>query len=421
MAIASEIPAPAPEPEATTSDEEETEESADDATGGYSKGPEAKITRSAVAIVALPKTRLAEVIELLHEPYDSTVTAEYSGPVLAQMIWIFCRVKPCVKIAELRVQTYSGLGSLLLKAKKRLTASMGVSKFEDKVIIPLGDNPASEVVSQVASDLGFQVEWLNTKKVAPKARGGQQLLLQLGPARNANASPAVPPLDESATGEPTDAAATPAPIIPRDAPAVAAPLMDAEPRTVAAPISVAGNQAAPRTPMIDWILGAPTPGDQAGQATLATADLQLSPDIIRQAMALWMQQQNQASVVAPVVLAPAPAPALEQVEEEPSICLICRSNLGATSEHGVSEALLCAHVYHEDCLDRYCSATGKTRDQCCPLKCNTSAYITIDGGAADAGDGVGENHDDEPLPAADQEALQLAQQALADADNFLQS
>ena len=157
---------------------ESESEAASEHDAKYSKGLDAAITRSAVAVTGLPKTRLSELVELIHEPFDSTITAEFTPATSAMLIWLLCRIKPNVKICDLRVGTYRELGTLMVKAKKRLMTSMGSSKFDDKFIIPLGCTPSSDMVMELAMENGFSEEWLTTKN-APKAKAapGQQLSL----------------------------------------------------------------------------------------------------------------------------------------------------------------------------------------------------------------------------------------------------
>lgn len=404
-------------------DEEASESESEPVAATYVKGLDAAITRSAAAMASLPKTRLSELVELIHMPFDSTVTAEFNSATYAQVIWLLCRVKPGVKISDLRVGTYRELGQLLDKAKQRFVSSMGASKFDDKVVVPLGACPSNELVAQIALEQGFRMEWLE-KKVAAKAKSApqqQQLLLPF--VRPVVAAPGTTALVSAAAF----AAATPATPVAA-APPAAATFAAASP-VVAVPATVASATflAAPGAPSA----GARGLASGAAPGDVATA---MHPDIMRQAMTLWLQQNPQMTQAGPVVsftnnvfgelVEPAgEAPAGEQapVPEGPvpdaAICAICQSAIGATSEYGDSEALLCAHVYHAVCLDQYCSATGKTRANCCPFKCNESSFVTVaaDGAAADGGDGAAGNGnvaDAAAAPSAEEvaELAQLVQQ-----------
>ena len=414
LAAAEEMPA-ALEAEVEESESEESED--DRKNGGYAKGLDAAITRSAVAVTGLPKTRLSELIEFVHEPFDSTVTADF-GPITAGMlIWLLCRIKPNVKITDLRVGTYRELGALMLKAKKRIMTSMGASKFDDKIIVPLGDAPSVDAVRDLAMELGFNEEWFVVKKTAPKARAApvqQQLLL-----------PFVRPLPPHAA----DPAPLPAPaqLQPHQVAAVVASPAVAVAKAAAAPVAVTGAQPAP----VSQARGSP----------------EILPDMVRQAVAFWLQQQQQqqqqqqnhnppepavvsppaavgveVAVQPPAVDVEVPPAAEPPVESAPvTLCTICQSGLGSTSEYGEAEALACAHVFHKTCLDQYCSATGKNRYNCCPFKCSASAYLTIGDGEEmpePAADGPAMGI--QSLASIDEEVLQMAEEARAAALEMVQ-
>lgn len=73
-------------------------------------------------------------------------------------------------------------------------------------------------------------------------------------------------------------------------------------------------------------------------------------------------------------------PLAEAVPQEPEICCICQQSMGprADSLSGAVEALACAHVFHSECLDSYCQATGRNRLNCCPYKCNADAFVAVE-------------------------------------------
>ena len=424
-------PAPTTEggnPLESESESESESEREDKQASAYAKGLDAAITRSAVAVTGLPKTRLSELVELIHEPFDSTVTAEFCPATSAMLIWLLCRIKPNVKICDLRVGTYRELGALMVKAKKRLMNSMGSSKFDDKLILPLGCTPSIDMVKELAVENGFSEEWLITKK-APKAKAapGQQLSLL----------PFVRPLPPTQPVDAPIAPATDAPVA-LDAPAVHQPVAQvvvppAAPAKAAAragPPLLSSAPAAPAGP-----LAAPAPTSALPPAAQGSDSQEFPPDMIRQAMAFWLQQNPQHAVptapaevalppaqdvVQPALVAPVVAEASQgsppgQGEIEVRICAICQSSLGPTSEYGESEALACAHVYHRTCLDQYCSATGKTRLNCCPLKCSTSAYLTVEGDGGETTAAAGDAAAVGSVAGVDEDALQMAEEARAQA------
>ena len=36
------------------------------------------------------------------------------------------------------------------------------------------------------------------------------------------------------------------------------------------------------------------------------------------------------------------------------------------------EALLCGHLFHSECIQRYCDSSGRSKANACPLKCGNS-------------------------------------------------
>lgn len=340
--------APAAEAAEDSSSESSSEDDNEQA-AIYAKGPDAKITRSASAIVALCKTRLSEITEALHEPFDSTITAEFDQRTFATLIWMFCRVKPCVKISELRVQTYRELTDLLLKAKKKIATSMGAAKYEDKLILPLGTNPTAEVVAQVAADLGFHEDWLG--KPQAKAKAKSRLLQSLGLAVTPPGRPA------TATPEASSQASVPA--------RAASSPIETQPELSSVPAPVPVVSAPRASEPIETQSGLRQPEDQ---------------------------------------------------DREVKICVICQGDMPSGLEIEL-EALRCAHVYHRTCLDSYCEATGKTRENCCPLKCNSMLYTVGETSVAPvANSDAGEDEE----AAADPESQELVAEAVANASSFAQ-
>lgn len=67
-------------------------------------------------------------------------------------------------------------------------------------------------------------------------------------------------------------------------------------------------------------------------------------------------------------------------QQEPALCCICQQGMGpgAGSLSGAVEALACAHVFHSECLNSYCQATGRNRLNCCPYKCNADAFVVME-------------------------------------------
>ena len=39
--------------------------------------------------------------------------------------------------------------------------------------------------------------------------------------------------------------------------------------------------------------------------------------------------------------------------------------------------MLCGHVVHSECVDRFVEVTGKRKEEACPLKCHTSNTLQV--------------------------------------------
>ena len=70
--------------------------------GAYIKDESAAITKSATFVRCLPRTRISESLEALHETLDSTMTSDLDLDGLLICLWIFTRVKPNQRVCDLR-------------------------------------------------------------------------------------------------------------------------------------------------------------------------------------------------------------------------------------------------------------------------------------------------------------------------------
>lgn len=85
----------------------------DQATSGQYELSEAmkqKISRSLTYVRQLPRWFLQEVVEYLNANFDSTLVADLSQHGLLALLYLFCRIKPNVRISELRCLIPKGLG-----------------------------------------------------------------------------------------------------------------------------------------------------------------------------------------------------------------------------------------------------------------------------------------------------------------------
>ena len=75
----------------------------DDPSQVHQRLADALITRSATYLKNIGRNRLSDCLERMHKQLDATYTAERSRNGLLVLIWVFTRVKPNVKISDLRV------------------------------------------------------------------------------------------------------------------------------------------------------------------------------------------------------------------------------------------------------------------------------------------------------------------------------
>ena len=54
-------------------------------------------------------------------------------------------------------------------------------------------------------------------------------------------------------------------------------------------------------------------------------------------------------------------------------CKFCLSEFGSDPVEG----LLCGHVFHTDCINRYMEITCKPKAECCPYKCHHSMVVQV--------------------------------------------
>lgn len=408
----------------------------------YQKDAKAMITRSAAGLVQLPRVRLAELVEAL-AGLDSSVTAEWGETVSCRLIWVLTRVKPFTKISDLRVDSYAKLSSLLQRAHSRIQQSLGASRYHDKIKAVLGPSPSADVVETLATDLGFNEAWFD-KVAAPKAKAKAKAAapVQAAPAATqqgvALASPHAAAAAAAGAGPGRVERRLPPPpsflqllpaAPPAAAPALAAPVPDPA-LAAAAPVLA---------PVPALALAAPSPAPSAASSSVAVLPAGLSADDMQQALSMWAQHRRQQHLPQPPEPAaerehppaagdasadgavpqqhlPQPLEPAAEPEQPPAgdvsadgavpqqehaLCCICQQGMGPSAESlsGAVEALACAHVFHSECLNSYCQATGKNRLNCCPYKCNADAFVAVmeeqQGGAVEAV-AVAEADDDLP-------------------------
>ena len=68
----------------------------------FSDAMKQKISRSMTYVRQLPRWFIQEVIEFLNPNFDATLVADLSQHGLLSLLFLFCRIKPNVRVTELR-------------------------------------------------------------------------------------------------------------------------------------------------------------------------------------------------------------------------------------------------------------------------------------------------------------------------------
>ncbi len=161
------------------------------------KGPgfDTRITTASLPIFKLPKVRLSEAIECVHDKLDSTMTAELNQSCLAVVLWMLTQVKCNMKVHDLRCDTYGDLYKRFKVAAQR--ASVVNDRQQKEIVDDLLSQRmlTEEFVLDKAVAFGFNPEWLQTpqrKKSGDIART-QQLLTQLFRRKQESEASEAPP------------------------------------------------------------------------------------------------------------------------------------------------------------------------------------------------------------------------------------
>ena len=73
---------------------------------GFRQGMDKKLTTGGISISKLPKIRLSESVEFVEPHLDSTLLAQCDQDLLAMIVWLLTRIRPNIKIQDLRCDVY---------------------------------------------------------------------------------------------------------------------------------------------------------------------------------------------------------------------------------------------------------------------------------------------------------------------------
>jgi hypothetical protein len=127
----------------------------------------------------LPKVRLQQICESIHEQFDAPATCNLKNEDMSNLIWLFTRAQPDVKVCFFRAKTYKQLCRKMRKAGERVENSMSEAAHKH-LLQELSTLNASEI-HKAAMQHGFMEEWLqfggNKRKVRCGACATKQPIL----------------------------------------------------------------------------------------------------------------------------------------------------------------------------------------------------------------------------------------------------
>jgi hypothetical protein len=300
-----------------------------------------KITTSATFISSLPKSRRAQLLEAISSRFDAAVTADMSNEDINKLIWLLTKVKPLTKICDLRVKRYFDLVAVLKVAAERVCAQRrGADALE---------NLSSDMsnVDKLVREHGWQDDFSKTttpKKGRCHAEGEEaspgntplqsRLQQQLGGQQQQDCRDG----DDSDAAEQDDLAGPP-------------------------------QQEPGRRPSLRTRTLVPAPPAQL----VLMPPVDRDPQPAQLALTLPFHSDHPRprtdSISNPSVDRPgATAASVTQPNPDgPPQCSFCLQALVDDQE-----ALLCGHVYHAYCIERYCEVNRRDKMHACPMRCHES-------------------------------------------------
>ena len=361
--------------------------------------PDTVISSSITYIFQLPLARSQEIIEKIHEDFDSVITGtpEWTVGPLMRLLWLLTEVQPNQSISSTRCIHYCELIDKLCSQATRRQEQLSQNRYQQLILslTPL----TVEKVNHAAAHLGFCDSWLRKPKPVPKGKANAQLALPPpGPP-----TPALANGDPPTPNRPTVAAllkatptandfSAPSMVLPPIA-LVAPPAISTASEAVAPPfalvappvMSAASEAVAPVTAPPRPFAASTSPSEEIAPITptpAAGADDEASRDnanmlelVARKREAALLRRQAREAAAASQFVehaealpdAASPAAAAEPVvDDDGRECIICKSPMKGGEE---VQALECMHVFHRECVDEYMRVGGQSFRYACPYKC----------------------------------------------------
>ena len=380
--------------------------------------PDTVISSSITYLFQLPLARSQEIIEKIHEDFDSVITGtpEWTVGPLMRLLWLLTEVQPNQSISSTRCTHYCELIDKLCSQATRRQEQLSQNRYQQLILslTPL----TVEKVNHAAAHLGFCDSWLRKPKPVPKGEANAQLalppptptpalangdphptpnrptvaeMLKTTPSANDFSAPSMvlPPIAPDVA--PPAMSTASAAVAPALAP-VAPPVMSAASEAVApalalvAPpvMSTASEAVAPVTAPPRPFAASTSPSEEIAPITptpAARADDEASRDnanllelVARKREAALLRRQAREAAAASQFVehaealpdAASPAAAAEPVvDDDGRECVICKSPLKGAEV----QALECMHVFHRECVDEYMRVGGQSFRYACPYKC----------------------------------------------------
>ena len=363
--------------------------------------PDTVISSSITYLFQLPLARAQEIIENIHEDFDSVITGtpEWTVAPLMRLLWLLTEVQPNQSISSTRCTYYSELMDKLCSQAIRRQEQLSQNRYQQLILslTPL----TVEKVNHAAEHLGFCDSWFRKPKPVPKAKANAQLALPApGPPTpipalangDPHPTPNRPTVAEMLKSTPTaNDFSAPSMVLPPIAP-VAPPAISTASEAVAPPfalvappvMSTASEAVAPVTAPPRPFAAPPSPSEVIAPITptpAARADDEASRDnanllelVARKREAALLRRQAREAAAASGFVehaealpdAASPAAAAEPVvDDDNRECIICKSPL----KEGEVQALECMHVFHRECVEEYMRVGGQSFRYACPYKC----------------------------------------------------
>ena len=334
---------------------------------------ETPITTASLPLYKLPKVRLSECVEHISKgDIDATLTSNLSQQGLAILLWMFSKVRPDLKVTELRVKTYQQLARRLAVAHERSARSnpLHFQSFINTFLTQAAPLEDKEVISR-AKSMGFNEDWVKPPNKKKSDCGAIK-----GPPDAEDKTRA--PIGEH--GPPDAEAKTRAPIGHPAHMTKPAAQLDPEPLESLGSRGLDQDEPAPKRRRTNsTVEPTPTPFGprwfNPHPTVLVPRD---TPPILALTDAVREPSPRDDSHLLGPGLLTGWGPQPQEVNK--LSCVFCQGDL---MDGAPLEALLCGHTYHSECLEQYCLCSGKTKEEGCPFKCHETSLSSSSTGVAE--------------------------------------